>query len=179
MVVVHGLGGLGKTQLVIDFARRHAATFSAIFWLDGRSEDRLRQSIAGCVRRIPEHQIPDVARFQAKALSKEDLDAAVTRMMEWLARSDNTDWLLIFDNVDQDHEQGGSTGAYDLKAYLPANHGSVLVTSRLSHLSQLGEPWPLGKAGPDLSRAIFQKWYGSDIGECVEYPRASRNTSES
>ncbi|KAK3935396.1 hypothetical protein QBC46DRAFT_397584 [Diplogelasinospora grovesii] len=43
--VLHGLGGIGKIQLAVDFTRRHKATFSAIFWLDGRSEDLLRYSM--------------------------------------------------------------------------------------------------------------------------------------
>ncbi|KAH7134383.1 hypothetical protein EDB81DRAFT_844943 [Dactylonectria macrodidyma] len=162
--VLHGLGGVGKTQLAIDFARRHQATFSSVFWLDGRSEDRLRGSIAGCINRIPKVQIPSIGRDQSEARGKDDLDAAVASVMEWLARPDNGDWLLIFDNVDQDHEQSGVTGAYDLRRYLPGDHGAVLVTTRLSRLSQLGESKQLAKVDLNLSRTIFGKWYGGKLG---------------
>ncbi|KAH7146805.1 hypothetical protein B0J13DRAFT_621750 [Dactylonectria estremocensis] len=162
--VLHGLGGVGKTQLAIDFARRHQATFSSVFWLDGRSEDRLRGSIAGCVNRIPKGQIPSTGRNQSEAHGKDDLDAAVASVMEWLARPDNGDWLLIFDNVDQDHEQGGVTGAYNLRRYLPGDHGAILVTTRLSRLAQLGESRRLAKVDLSLSRAIFERWYGSELG---------------
>jgi len=67
--VLYGLGGIGKTQLAADFARRHQATFSSVFWLDGRSEDQLRQSLAGYASRIPEGQIPDrsIDRAQTSA----------------------------------------------------------------------------------------------------------------
>ncbi|KAF5531030.1 ankyrin 3, partial [Fusarium mexicanum] len=51
--VLHGLGGIGKTELAIDFARRHKVAFDAIFWLDGRSEDQLKQSFARCLTKIP------------------------------------------------------------------------------------------------------------------------------
>ncbi|KAH6985405.1 hypothetical protein EDB80DRAFT_224855 [Ilyonectria destructans] len=162
--VLHGLGGVGKTQLAIDFARRHQAVFSSVFWLDGRSEDRLRGSIAGCINRIPKGQIPSTSRNQSEAHGKDDLDAAVARVMEWLARPDNGDWLLIFDNVDQDHEQGGETGAYDLRRYLPGDHGAILVTTRLSRLAQLGESRRLAKVDLSLSRIIFGKWYGGELG---------------
>ncbi|KAH6974923.1 hypothetical protein EDB80DRAFT_881846 [Ilyonectria destructans] len=162
--VLHGLGGVGKTQLAIDFARRHQATFSSVFWLDGRSEDRLRGSIAGCVNRIPKGQIPSTGRNQSEAHGKDDLDAAVASVMEWLARRDNGDWLLIFDNVDQDHDQGGVTGAYDLRRYLPGDHGAILVTTRLSRLAQLGESRRLAKVDLSLSRTIFGKWYGGELG---------------
>ncbi|KAH7124620.1 acyl transferase/acyl hydrolase/lysophospholipase [Dactylonectria macrodidyma] len=162
--VLHGLGGVGKTQLAIDFARRHQAVFSSVFWLDGRSEDRLRGSIAGCVNRIPKGQIPSTAWNQPEAHGKDDLDAAVASVMEWLARHDNGDWLLIIDNVDQDHEQGGVRGAYDLRRYLPGDHGAVLVTTRLSRLAQLGESRRLVKVDLSLSRTIFGKWYGDKLG---------------
>ena len=51
-LVLHGLGGIGKTQLAVEFARQHYLKFSAVFWLDGRSEDSLKQSIAGSAGRI-------------------------------------------------------------------------------------------------------------------------------
>ena len=44
VVIVHGLGGIGKTQLVVKFAREHQGRFSAVFWLDGSSEASLKQS---------------------------------------------------------------------------------------------------------------------------------------
>lgn len=34
VVVVHGLGGIGKTELAVEFARKHQGRFSAVFWLD-------------------------------------------------------------------------------------------------------------------------------------------------
>jgi hypothetical protein len=104
------MGGIGKTQLAVDFMRRHRDTFSSVFWLDGRSEDRLRQSVAGYAKRIPEGQISDRSR-KTVSNSEDDLKAVVADVMEWLARSDNVDWLLVIDNVDHDNEQGGATGA--------------------------------------------------------------------
>ncbi|RKK66720.1 hypothetical protein BFJ69_g15140, partial [Fusarium oxysporum] len=107
LFVLHGLGGVGKTQLAIDFARCHQDTFSSVFWLDGRSEDRLKRSIAGCTAKIPEGQVPGASRRWAEAHSQDELDAAVASVVEWLARPDNGDWLLIFDNVDQDWNKQG------------------------------------------------------------------------
>ncbi|KAK3613020.1 hypothetical protein LTR56_028114 [Elasticomyces elasticus] len=46
--VVHGLGGIGKTQLCGEYVRRHKDYFTAIFWLDRSSKDALRQSLAMC-----------------------------------------------------------------------------------------------------------------------------------
>ncbi|KAH7472064.1 hypothetical protein FOMA001_g13577 [Fusarium oxysporum f. sp. matthiolae] len=163
--VLYGLGGVGKTQLAVDFARSHQAMFSSVFWLDGRSEDRLKQSIAACIAKIPEGQVPSAYRCWAKSRGRDELDAAVASVIEWLARPDNGDWLLIFDNVDQCWtEQGGTTVMYDLRQYLPGDHGSVLVTTRLSRLAQLGESRRLRKADLALARDIIERWHGAELG---------------
>lgn len=166
--VLHGLGGVGKTQLAVDFARCQQVTFSSVFWLNGRSEDQLKRSIAACVTRIPENQIPGKSRQQAETHSQEGLDAAVATVMEWLGRPDNGAWLLIFDNVDKDYEEGGATGAYDVRQYMPGDHGSILITTRLSQLAQLAQldsSKRLTKVDSSLGRAIFEKWHGAKLGE--------------
>jgi hypothetical protein len=46
-VVLHGLGGIGKTQLAIEYVRRHKEKYTAIFWLNANDEDSLRLSFRG------------------------------------------------------------------------------------------------------------------------------------
>lgn len=58
--VLHGLGGIGKTQLAV--ARLHHRRFSSVFWLDGKSEDSLKRSVVNCARRISEGQISETSR---------------------------------------------------------------------------------------------------------------------
>ena len=62
VTIVSGLGGIGKTQLSIEFARQHQLRFSAVIWLDGRTEDRLKQSMITFAGRIPKGQIPESSR---------------------------------------------------------------------------------------------------------------------
>ncbi len=162
--VLHGLGGIGKTQLAADFIRRHQAAFSSVFWLDGRSEDRLRQSFASCASRIPRGQIPDRS-WKSVPSSEDGLNIVVEDVLVWLALPDNTDWLLVFDNVDQDHEQGGTTSTFDVRRYLRGDHGSVLITTRLLRLAQLGHAKQLTKADDALSKAIFEQWYREELGK--------------
>jgi hypothetical protein len=164
--VLRGLGGMGKTQLVVEFARRHHRRFSSVFWLDGRNEGSLKRSIASCASRIPQGQISEASRTCA-ADSSAEVDMAMTEVMAWLARPDNTAWLLIFDNVDREYRtQGGDPDAYDVKRFLPgADHGSVLVTTRLARLEQLGDSQQLGKVSKQEGRAIFESWYTKKHGK--------------
>ncbi|KAF2625508.1 FabD/lysophospholipase-like protein [Macroventuria anomochaeta] len=159
--VLHGLGGMGKTQLVVEFARRHHRRFSAVFWLDGRSEDSLKRSVASCAGRIPQGQIPDVNTSYATG-SGADVEAVVKDVMGWLARPDNSAWLLIFDNVDREYsKRGRDPDAYDVRRYLSgADHGSVLITTRLAKLKQLDKsPQQLGKVDHEQAQAILKTWY--------------------
>jgi hypothetical protein len=169
--VLHGLGGMGKTQLAVEFVRRHRQRFSAVLWLDGRSEDSLKRSIASCAGRIPQGQIPETSRGYATD-SGVDVNTVVKDAMGWLARPDNSAWLLIFDNVDREYnKQGSDPEAYDVKRYLSgADHGSVLITTRLAKLGQLdGMPQQLSKVDDEQAQAILKAWHKKPYGEAAPF----------
>ncbi|KAF2849807.1 hypothetical protein T440DRAFT_126030 [Plenodomus tracheiphilus IPT5] len=152
--------GIGKTQLAVEFARRHHRRFSLMFWLDGQSRGTLRSSIASFPSRIPPGHILETSRLYASD-SGANTDAVVEAVMAWLAQPDNTAWLLIFDNVYQEYRaHGGDPDAYLVKRYLSgADHGSVLLTTRLGRLEHLGDSQQLGKVSKDQGQAIFESWY--------------------
>ncbi len=165
--VLCGLGGMGKTQLAVEFARQYHRRFSTVFWLDGQNEDSLKRSIASCAKRIPQDQIADKFRTY-DANNSVDIDAAVRAVMVWLAQTDNTAWLLIFDNVDREYnEQGGDSQAYDIKRYFSgADHGSVLITTRLTKLKQLSQTLhQLGTVDDTQARHILESWYKKENGK--------------
>jgi hypothetical protein len=164
--VLRGLGGIGKTQLAVEFARRHHHRFSSVFWWDGRSKDTLKRSIASCATRIPPGQIPETSRAYAVG-SNTNIKAVVKDVLKWLAQPDNITWLLIVDNVDLEHNpQGGDPDAYDVKRYLSgSDHGSVLITTRLAKLEQLGESQQLGKVDKEQAQAIFKSRYKGQSGK--------------
>jgi hypothetical protein len=170
ILVLDGLGGIGKTQLAIEFARKHEAKFTSVFWLDGGSEDTLKQSIASCAGRIPEGQIPETSRKYSSS-SNGSLDTVVRDFKEWLSKRENKHWLLIFDNVDREYQrERADDDAYDINDYIPdVDHGSVLVTTRLTSLQQLGNSLHLESVDMSQARAIFQKWYNHDFGRIILY----------
>lgn len=163
--VLYGLGGIGKTQLAVEFARRSKLKFDSVFWLDGSSESSLKQSIAGHARRIPKGQIADNGRAPGVNGSI-DLDAVVKDVLGWLARPKNTKWLLVFDNVDRDYgPHNGDIDAYDVRRYFSgADYGSILITTRLARLEQLGRSQQVDKVNPDQAKAILKTWYKGEIG---------------
>ena len=164
--VLHGLGGIGKTQLAVEFMRRHHQTFSSVFWLDGSSADSVRRSIASCAGRIPHGQISDISRAYS-AGGDGDINAVIAEVMAWLAQPDNTDWLVVFDNVDREYnERNSDPGSYDIRKYFSgADHGSILTTTRLARLEQLGDSQKLQKVDQIQAKAILETWYKRKYGK--------------
>ena len=136
--LLHGIGGVGKSQLAAEFARKHQKNFSAIFWIAGSTKEKLKRSIAAVVQRLPQHQIPKRARSLSSDTAK-DFDAITRDVLQWFSQPSNNKWLLIFDNVDRDYSaQSKDSEAFDIKEYLPeADQGSILITSRLTGMWRL------------------------------------------
>jgi AAA+ ATPase superfamily predicted ATPase len=134
VVVLQGLGGIGKTQLAVKYLKKHRDAYSAAFWLNGKTEDTLKQSFAAMAKRLYK-QHKDSALLKA-AVEAEDIDDAVVGVREWLSIQENHGWILVLDNIDNPKTPDSTDPqAYDIKSYFPeAHHGSIIVTTRSSSL---------------------------------------------
>jgi hypothetical protein len=128
VVALCGLGGMGKTQLSIHFARRFADTYSSIFWLNAQDESTLKAGLVKIAAQVLEE--PSVNN------SSEE-ERIVQQMRQWFSRPDNDEWLVIFDNYDNPRvPRITSTTSYDIRDYFPHRvQGSILVTTRSPRLS--------------------------------------------
>ncbi|KAG8762001.1 hypothetical protein FRC11_011755 [Ceratobasidium sp. 423] len=110
--VVHGLGGVGKTQLVLNVVERTRDEWDHVIFVDASSnttaEGDLKDfAIAKGIGNIYDHTI------------------------RWL-ESCRERWLVIFDNAD--------TPSTNIRQYIPGGrHGSILVTTRLPDLAKLAK----------------------------------------
>ncbi|KAJ5117581.1 hypothetical protein N7448_011213 [Penicillium atrosanguineum] len=148
-----GLGGMGKTQLAIRFARDHKDDFTAIFWLSGKDRATLVQCLSSILPRIPgQSENIDV-------VNNEEVEKRSRTVLRWLASEGNSRWLIIFDNIDQYAPVNSAVGqGYDIEEFFPgADHGSILITSRLQRLTELGETFPIHRLNPrDAMQLLLQ-----------------------
>jgi len=127
VVAVYGLGGIGKTQLSIRFARRFADTYSSIFWLNAQDESTLKAGLVKIAAQVLE---------EPSANNSSEEERIVQQMQQWFSRPDNDEWLVIFDNYDNPHVPRTSTTSYDIRDYFPHRvQGSILITTRSPRLS--------------------------------------------
>lgn len=165
--VVYGLGGTGKTQLCVEYVRRHKADFTAIFWIDGSSMDALRQSLAYAAERLPRSAATLAAAVGQPAQSGHDVDERIDAFQEWLSLEANTGWLLVIDNVDREWQvvqKEADAQAYDYKDFLPSvDHGSVLLTTRLARLQRPNASLHLREVEDDVGREMIEARAGRKL----------------
>jgi hypothetical protein len=155
--VVHGLGGIGKTQICVEFARKHHNQYTAVFWMDGSSEDALRQSFVNLIPLLPTTEISP-GLVEAVKYGKARTEVIVKGVLEWLALSSNHGWLQIIDNVDRDYTAKVKDPlSYDFTKYIAqVDHGSILITSRLSNLTVPQNSLQLTEMNAEESRSLFE-----------------------
>ncbi|MFY1683975.1 FxSxx-COOH system tetratricopeptide repeat protein [Micromonospora sp. WMMD730] len=111
---IHGIGGVGKTQLALEYANLHRADYDVVWWISAEQSGAIGEqfSALGTALGVLDAQVDSVI--------------AQSKVKEYLRSRDR--WLLIFDNAEKPE---------DLRPWLPDGEGHVLVTSRTTSWGQL------------------------------------------
>jgi predicted ATPase len=106
---ITGLGGIGKTQIAIEYAYRHRAEYKHVLWVNASEPLTLTEGFVQIARAL---QLP--------IKEEQDQNIVIEAVKQWLLNSDG--WLLILDNADD------LPFAY---TFLPTTGtGHVLLTTR-------------------------------------------------
>ncbi|EFZ04211.1 heterokaryon incompatibility protein [Metarhizium robertsii] len=162
VVIIHGLGGIGKTQLTVAYTKRYRDEHSAIFWFNIKDEASIKQSFTKVARQILQ-QHPDASRLSALDL-QDSHNEVVEAVKSWLSLPGNTGWLIVYDNYDNPRltDRTDDKGI-DINRFLPtAHHGSIIITTRSSQID-IGLPIRIRKLeSMDDSLKILSSASGRD-----------------
>lgn len=119
LAVLHGLGGMGKTRLALEYAWGHADTYGALLLVDADSPEALQRNLAA---------LAGPTRLSLPAQHETDQARQRAAVLQWLR--EHPGWLLILDNADSE------AAAAAVEALLPQLAGGhLIVTSRIGQWS--------------------------------------------
>ena len=139
---IHGLGGVGKTQLAIEYAYRYANHYSLIWWVRSETPESLNADWEALARRM-------------NLVSQEDqLEQSEVIEIVRGALEQRTGWLLVFDNAPNPNA---------IEFYLPhGSAGHVVVTSRYAAWGGVARPLPVKVWEPRESVEFLLKRTGHE-----------------
>ncbi len=128
---IHGLGGVGKTQLALEYAYRFAGAYSLIWWVRSEGPESLNADFEALGNKL------GVVGGEGRSEQSEVAEAVRAELEH------RTGWLLVFDNARNPGE---------IKPCLPrGSAGHVIVTSRYSSWGGVAKPLPVKVWEPDES----------------------------
>ncbi|KAK3940980.1 hypothetical protein QBC46DRAFT_458585 [Diplogelasinospora grovesii] len=151
-VALVGLGGVGKSQLAIEFAHRIAAgpADTWVFWVHAGTQARVEEGFTAIA-----HAVKLAGRNQPKANIPQ-------LVYGWLSNEGNGRWMIILDSADdRDVFYGASSDRerQPLVKYLPqSRNGSIMVTTRDKDLAfrLTGNHRNIIEVGPIQAAAYIQ-----------------------
>ena len=142
---LHGMGGIGKTQMATEYIYRHLQDYDLIWWIEAARPTQIRAGLTELARQLG---LPGAT----------EANTAVPAVREALrVGRPFRRWLLVFDAAESPEE---------VRPFFPANGpGEVLITSRNPDWAGVARPLELavfdrresiellGKRGPEIDEA--------------------------
>jgi hypothetical protein len=118
IVVLHGMGGQGKTQMALKYINDHRLEYQHIIWIDGTSMLTAQKSFMEVAKTFGSGTGGDT--------KPEESIYAVRDILSAFGR--DAPWLLVFDNLDNPDEKY----MHQVVSWIPhARFGSLIITTRL------------------------------------------------
>jgi tetratricopeptide (TPR) repeat protein len=145
ILVICGLGGAGKSQLMLHYIEVFKGDYTAVFWVDAGSKDRLEADYKR-IHNLLLHPSQDDA----------DISTCVSEIRQWCQRKVGKH-LFVLDSADS-IEDTGSDGYVDLQSYIvDAASADMVITTRVQSAKDMTEleAVQVAELTPDEARDLF------------------------
>jgi hypothetical protein len=144
LTACHGLGGIGKTQVALEFVWQHYKKYNGVVWFNAEIRDRLQNDYISLGRELKIIGDDD----------KIDNEERARYVKHWLQHSSRAGWLLVYDNADNFKV---------IRELLPTKKGKILITSH--HTAEWSHEISIDVFTIVESRAYIRKVLDNPISE--------------
>ncbi|CAM5551802.1 FxSxx-COOH system tetratricopeptide repeat protein [Streptomyces chartreusis] len=142
---IHGMGGVGKTQLALEYVYRHQSEYDVVWWIPAERPDRIGQALVALAQRLG-------------LVTSSEASIAGPLVREALCEGrPYSRWLLIFDNADSPDV---------VRNYFPTGgSGTILITSRNRRWSVAGPALEVNVFAREESKELLRRLGPSDLDD--------------
>lgn len=176
VAVLYGLGGMGKSQISIEYAYRYFSSYTSVFMVDATSEATLSRSAFAVAEQLISHyksqwgDAPDFTQLgvrlglsgcidqNGQLLETSSADSATIgkAVKYWLSNAENNGWLVVFDNHDD-------IETVAIEDFVPTvDFGKVIITTRRTEVKHLGKAVEVDEIGKGAGIQILLSSAGKD-----------------
>ncbi|MFJ9565014.1 FxSxx-COOH system tetratricopeptide repeat protein [Streptomyces fuscichromogenes] len=134
---LHGMGGVGKSQIAIEYVYRHTAEYDVIWWIPSEQPTMILTALTELAHRLGLNVGAEANR-------------AVPAVREALRRGEPYDrWLLVFDNAEN---------VEAVRPYFPTGGtGKILITSRNQEWDRVARTLSVDVFTREESKALLRR----------------------